>query len=271
MKIYKVDDILDKLENCIEYKKSFSHIRFGDGGIKFIESMLSYDILQLTEIVKKEGLPKHGLVEILELWGYYARQADFIDTPEVYYDGSFWPRIKKPGKCISKCTDDKMRDWQTLYSCAEFDNENYCNPESNCLMIIRRDGKRNILDFMKGKKICCITARPDIKSIFPQMDVVKIVGQWQDQYKNSFKQVIEIIKNTARNYDFWLIAAGELGRVYSGVVKEYGGRCIDIGFVIEYWLDGTIHPRFDLFLQKSYTNRMELVLTDKGKLYESSI
>lgn len=269
--IYKIEDIFGKLENCIEYKLPFSHIRFGDGGIKFIHSMLYNDLKQLATIVKKEGLPRHSLVEIFELWGYYARRADFVDTPEVYYTGKFWPRIKKPGKPINPETDEKMRDWVDLYERAEIDNDSYCNPESNCLMIIRMPGKRNLLDVLKGRKVCCITAKPEIKTLFPEWDIIKIVGQWEDQYKNSFKEVVKIIKSTARNYDVWLIAAGELGRLYSGIIKEYGGRCLDIGFVIEFWIDGFIHPRFHLFLNKALDNRFELVLTDEGKKYEQSI
>ena len=269
--IYTIDHILNKLDNCIEYKLPFSHIRFGDGGIKFVHSLLYNDLEQLGTIVKKEGLPRHGLVEMFELWGYYARQADFIDTPEVYYNGKFWPRIKKPGKPINSDTDQKMREWRDLYSRSEFDNENYCNPESNCLMIINIDGKKNLFDVMKNRKVCCITAKPEIKSLMPEMDIIEIVGQWENQYKNSFKEVVKIIKATAKDYDFWLIAAGELGRIYSGLIKEYGGRCLDIGFIIEYWLTGEMHPRFHLFVNHSLTNRFELLLTDEGKKYERYI
>jgi hypothetical protein len=269
--IYNINDILNKLDKCIKYKLPFSHIRFGDGGIKYIHSLLYNDLEQLGIIVKKEGLPRHNLVEILELWGYYARRADFIDTPEVYYNGEFWPRIKKPGKPINKDTDNKMRDWRDLYERAEFDNENYCNPESNCLMIIDIPGKKNLFDVMKGRKICCITARPDIKTLFPEMYIVKIVRQYENQYKNSFKKIVDIIKHTASNYDFWLVAAGELGRIYSGMIKEFGGRCLDIGFVIEFWLEGYIHPRFHLFLNKAIDNRFKLLLTDEGKKYERYI
>lgn len=269
--IYKIEDIFNKLEQCIEYNLPFSHIRFGDGGIKFIHSMLYNDVIQLATIIQKEGLPRYNLIQIFELWGYYARQADFIDTPEVYYNGEFWPRIKKPGKPINQDTDDKMRDWRTLYSCSEFDNENYCNPESNCLMILNRPGKQNLFDVMKNRKVCCITAKPEISEIFPELDIVKIVGQWKNQYKNSFNKTIEIINSTARDYDFWLVAAGELGRIYSGVIKECGGRCLDIGFVIEYWLTGYIHPRFHLFVNTSLNNKYELVLTDEGKKYDKYI
>jgi hypothetical protein len=269
--IYKIEDILNKLENCINFKLPFSHIRFGDGGIKFIHSLLYNDLDQLGGIAKKEGLPRRSLVEILELWGYYARQADFIDTPEVYYTGEFWPRIKKPGKPINSETDEKMRDWVDLYQRAEFDNDNYCNPESNCLLILKRDGKRSLIDFMKRKKICCITAKPEIKYIFPTMDIVEIVGQWKNQYSHSFKEVVKIIKATANDYDFWLVAAGELGRIYSGLIKEHGGRCLDIGFVIEFWLTGYIHPRFHLFVNKCLNDNLHLVLTDEGKRYEQYI
>jgi hypothetical protein len=269
--IYKIEDIFSKLEHCIKYKKPFSHIRFGDGGIKFIHALIYNDLKQLVTIIKKEGLPRNGLVDLLELWGYYARQADFIDSPEVYYNGEFWPRIKGPGKPINSETDEKMQNWLDLYERAEFDNESYCNPESNCLFILKIDGKRNLIDFMKGKKICCITAKPEIKSMFPDWDIIKIVGQWQNQYKNSFKQVVDIIKETAGNYDMWFVAAGELGRVYSGLIKEHGGRCLDIGFIIEYWLTGKIHPRFHLFLNPCIDDKLQLVLTDEGKKYERFI
>lgn len=271
MKIHRIDEILSHLDQCIRYKKSFSHIRFGDGGIKFIHAILNKDMEQLNLISRKEGLPPDKILEILNLWGYYARRADYIDTPEVYFDGKFWPRIKKPGKPINVQTDYKMRIWRELYSRAEFDNENYCNPESNCLMIIDIPGRKNIFDLMKGRKVCCITAKPEIKSVFEDMDVVKIVGQWQHQYAKSFKRVIRTIKKNAQKYDFWLVAAGELGRIYSGVIKECGGRCIDIGFVIEYWLTGYIHPRFHLFVNTSLNNKYKLTLTNEGKKYEQYI
>lgn len=266
--IYKVEHILKDLESHIENNKPFSHIRFGDGGLKFINSLLyDNDAEQLNVIIKKEGLPRTKLIEIYELWGYYARQANYIDSPEVYYTNKFWPRIKGPGKPINKKTDAIMKNWKTLYNQAEFDNENYCNPESNCLFIIRRPYKKNLIDVLKNKKVCCITTFPEVKELFPNMDVVKIVGQWQNHYDNSFKDTIDIISKTANKYDFWLVAAGELGRIYSGLIKENGGRSIDIGFVIEYWLKGELHPRFHKFLKQSKDNKLELVLTDEGKQY----
>ncbi len=271
--IYKVEDILSKFENCIKYKKSFSLIRFGDGGIKFIDAILNGNFDQLNTIVKKEGLPRRKVVEIFELWGYYARHADFIDTPEVYFNDTFWPRVKEKRKSINKETKIKMTNWKILYSQSEFDNENYCNPESNYLMIIRRPNHRNLLDIMKDKKITLITARPEVGALFKDysVDIIKIVGHYENQYKNSFHNIMDLIKYSATKYDFWMVAAGELGRIYTGSIKECGGRAIDIGFVVEFWINGFLHPRIQPFLMNSINNRFELKLTEEGKKYDNWI
>jgi hypothetical protein len=269
--IYLLDDVMGKLDNCVKYKKPFSHIRFGDGGIKLIHSIVAPDHDQLRIIMKKEGLPQQKIVEIFELWGYYARRADFIDTPEVYFNDTFWPREKKPGKAINKPTEEKLRNWRRLYNDAEFDTDKYCNPETNFLMILKRENKPNLMDFMKNKRICLITARPQVKSVLSgyDIDIVKIVAHYENQYQNSFCGVMDIIRSTAKDYDFWMVAAGELGRIYTGEIKENGGRAIDIGFVIEFWLGGELHPRFLRFIKR--INQHELILTKTGRKYEEYI
>jgi hypothetical protein len=273
MKIYKTNEILGKLDNCIKYKIPFSHIRFGDGGIKFLHSILFNDSDQLDIIVKKEGLPKSKMVEIFELWGYYARRADFIDTPEVYFSDEFWNRMRTSKKSITHKTKEKLEMWRTLYSNAEFDNENYCNPESNYLMVIKNGVTKNLLDIMNKRKIAIITAKPEVKSKLHNydVDIIKIVGHFEDQYKNSFKKVAKFIGATASKYDLWLVAAGELGRLYSGMIKENGGRCVDVGFVIEYWVGERLHPRLQVFMDRSINNPLEIKLTDVGKKYRSGI
>lgn len=271
--IHNVEDILTKLENCIKYRLPFSHIRFGDGGIKFIDAALNADHNQMRVIVKKEGLPTDQIAEIFELWGYYARHADFIDTPEVYFNDTFWPRIKKLGKKINEETKIKMLEWETLYHSAEFDNDNYCNPESNYLMILRRPGRKNLIDLMKDRRICLITAKPEVRWKISEynIDIVEIVGHYENQYKNSFKKVVDIIKNTAKEYDFWMVAAGELGRLYSGIIKKEGGRTVDIGFVAEFWTGEQIHPRLRAFMNRSDCNPLELKLTELGLKYDEHI
>jgi len=263
--ILGIDDILKKLENAIEYKNPFSHIRFGDGGIKFIHSILFDDRKQLKDICKKEGIPFSYANTVLDTWSKNAREADFIDTPEVYFNGKFWPRVG-----MSEYTAEKLKNWKFYYDNAEFDNENYCNPESNYLMLIRRNGKKNLIDIMRKRKICIITVFPELKNIIQEanVDIVKIVGKFQKQFDNSFSYVINKIKKKATAYDFWMVAAGELGRIYTGTIKENGGRAIDIGYVAEVWLKRNMNSRLRPFLNFSTTSRLELLLTNKGKEYE---
>jgi hypothetical protein len=254
-------------------KKPFSHIRFGDGGIKFLHAILFNDTNQLRTICKREGLPANKLNEIFELWGYFARQADFIDTPEVYFDGCFWPRMRTPGKGMTIQTEERMRMWKDLYHRSEFDNENYCNPESNYLMVVKMGNAKNLLNIMAGRKVCIITARPEVKKVLSgyNVDVIKIVGHNENQYKNSFDDVTDIIKKTASNYDLWLVAAGELGRIYSGMIKEHGGRVVDIGFVIEFWLGTKLHPRLELYLNRKVFSPLELTLTQFSHCFMGAI
>ena len=266
--IYQVKDILDKLENAIKYKLPFSHIRFGDGGLKFIHAMIIGDRNELIKISKKEGLPYKCLDEIFDLWGYYARHADFIDTPEVYFNNTFWPRI---GMSIK--TENIMKDWKFYYDNAEFDNENYCNPESNYLMIIRQDGRKNLFDILKKRKICIITVFSELRNLLDplEVDVVQIVPKYKNQFDKSFKYVIDKIKNQATYYDVWLVAAGELGRIYTGTIKEYGGRSIDIGYVAEVWLYKKLNYRMTPFLVGDDTFPLNLILTTNGRKYGNFI
>jgi len=271
--IYQIKDILEKLENAIVFKQSFSHIRFGDGGLKFIHGMINGDIAGLRKIADMEGLPYNHLDEILLLWGKYARAADFIDNPEVYFNGKFWGRTRSTNKKISKQTEIKLKEWKYYYLNAEFDNENYCNPESNYLMIVKQDGRRNLLDVIRKRKICVIAISDRIRELlYPiDVDIIKIAPKYENQFDTSFKYVIDKIKNQATQYDVWLVAAGELGRIYTGTIKEYGGRSVDIGYVAEVWLKKTLHNRLHAFLNCSLSSPLELVLTRAGKAYEDYI
>lgn len=276
MKIYRVKEILSKLETCITNDEPFSHIRFGDGGLKYMSAVLRGDVKSLNEILRKEGMPHDRIIEIFELWGYYARQADFIDTPQVYLDGYFWPREKGGGRKISDGTTRKLIGWKDLYNRSEIDNESYCNPESNYLMTTRlRKDTKTILDLMKDRKVCIITARPGIKETLKaygyNIDTIQIVRQYENQYKRSFENVVFQVREYADKYDFWLTAAGELGRIYSGLIKEHGGRTIDIGFIIEFWLGFSIHPRLEPFLMRNPDNYLETILHNKGKLFQRYI
>jgi hypothetical protein len=273
--IHKIRNIITHLDSCIEFKSPFCLIRFGDGAIKCIHSFLYRDFEQLRAISKREGIPFDKFSMLMEKWASTARHSDYIDTQEMYFDGRFWSRLRDPTKGMTKKTTERMNMWEDLYGRLEFENYNYCNPESNYLSVLRIDGWKNILDVMKNRKICLITAKPEVKSVLClagyDVDVIPIVGHFENQYENSFKKVMEYIEQKANTYDMFLVAAGELGRIYSGRIKELGGRTFDIGFIAEFWLGQDIHPRLTLFMERSATNHLELKLTSEGKIYEKFI
>jgi len=270
MNVEKIENILNKLNDCIENDIPFSLIRFGDGGIKLLHAFFRNEKSQMKAIVRREGLPKTKIKDIIKAWGYFSRNADYIDTPEVYFTDQFWPRLRKPKTMMTLKTETKMKKWEKLYKAAHMINENYCNPESNYLMIL--DDRRNIVDLMKKRKTAIIAAvspylQLKLRSQEYDTTVIPIAGHHENQYCNSFNSTLDIIKHTAKDYDFWMVAAGELGRIYTGYIKECGGRAVDVGYVVDLWSGDEVHVRLKQYLQRSDKSDMLLSLTDEGKWY----
>lgn len=272
MKIFKIDEILHEINVCIAENAPFSLIRFGDGGLKFIDCLVRGDDEHLQMIIEKEGLPLSKVPEILDLWGYYARRANFIDCPEIYFTGKFWDRIKNKNKGISNQTNNLLINWQDLYSRAEFDNERYCNPESNYLMTLDRTSVKGstIMDVMRNRNVCFITARTDLHDRFYEyrvnISIFPIVAQYENHYEICFEEAMKYISSMAPNYDLWLVAAGELGRIYTGFIKECGGRAVDIGFVADFWAGDPLHDRLCTFMFRS-PDPLQTTLTQEGRKY----
>lgn len=271
--IVKLKDLINEIDDCIKNKKSFSLLRWGDGGIKYIHALLTNDNDQINQICKKEGIPSNKLYDILKTWSYFATKANYIDTPQVYFDGEFWERCRKKFKPMSSKTDKRLRMWKELYDLAEFDNVNYCNPEVNFLLCLKIGNQRNILSLMSKCKIGFVTARPNVKTKLGKykVDIIEIVGHYEDHYNASFKNTIERIEKDVNNYDIWLVSAGELGRIYSGLIKHLGGVAVDMGFIAEYWESGELPDRLKMFMKPNPNNNLELKLTEEGMKYKDYI
>jgi hypothetical protein len=267
-KIHTVDEIINDLNVAIGSYKPWSLIRFGDGGLKFIWAVMMKEILMLNSISKKEGIPITQFGSVLRYWTKYANEANYIDCPQVYMTGNFWPRVKGENKNISVQTKYKLDKWQDLYQYAMFKNTNFCNPEINYISILRRYRKSNLLTIMKDRKICFLTAIPSsvkaLRKAGYDVDIIHIVRQFDDHYNKSFPQTIQLIKKYADKYDLFLVAAGELGRIYSGLIKECGGRAFDIGFVAEFWGGKDVHTRLRPFLARHKSSDLELQIRAKA-------
>ena len=99
--IHKIRNILTHLDSSIKEKSSFCLIRFGDGAIKCIHSFLFSDTEQIRQISVREGIPLNKFKDLIEGWSSTARNSDYIDSQEMYFDGRFWPRLRKPTKLLT--------------------------------------------------------------------------------------------------------------------------------------------------------------------------
>lgn len=268
IKVFQTQEILNKLDSCIKKKLPFGLVRFGDGTIKAIDSFLNDDP-QLVKISEQEGIPINSFEKIIEFWKTSANICDFIDSPEVYFSNKFWERTKKKKKRISEKTIERLLQWKVTYEIVGITNDNFCNPEINFLSCISHDDKKRktLPDILKDKKVCCITAREDTNQKIQNynFDILRIPGKNENHYR-SFSHIINQINENATKYDLWLIAAGELGRIYPGLIKFKGGRAFDIGSIIDYWCTQEIPSRLIPYMKQT-ENPLKLELTDDGKEY----
>ncbi len=268
IKIYTVKEILNELEDCINYKKPFSLIRYGDGGIKVLESILyNNNNPRFLEILDKEGILFNKVYSIFHLWGKFATEANFIDSPEIYFTDKFWPRFTEQKRNIILPV---IKNWSRIYYNANFDNYRYCNPEVNFLMLIQRNDCPNLINIIKNKKIRCITNHKDVNSYLSQVcdcSICEISGWYENQFINNYRDVTKEIKRDAKKYDLWLVGAGELGRVYTGLIKKHGGRAIDIGSVFDCWVKDELPVRLKGYITRLSIKDLRFRFTNISKKY----
>jgi hypothetical protein len=113
--IYTKDQILRDVDDAIKNKRSFSLIRFGDGGLKAMQSLLDNNEENIEIISNKEGIPVEEFKEIISLWAIYANSADYIDSPIVYFNNLFWKRYKKDYIPINILTTNLLKRWNIIY------------------------------------------------------------------------------------------------------------------------------------------------------------
>jgi len=272
--IQKTGIILKELERAIFKKTPFGLIRFGDGGLKYINAFLVNNKKKLIDITNQEGIPYNNNEQILKLWSQSANICNYIDSPEVYFTQDFWKRSKGISrKKISRETEILLKNWRQLYQKIGINNSNFCNPEINFLSCLNNQFEKNLPEILINKKICCISSRSDINKILPgyNIKVIKISGKNEYQFVRNFDNVISHISNNAKKYDIWLVSAGEVGRIYTGTIKFFGGISFDIGSLIDYWCTGEVPSRLLPYMKGSMINKMNLLLTSRGRKYKEYI
>jgi hypothetical protein len=261
--IISISDIVDNIEDSLKYNKPFSLIRFGDGGLKLIDRY--YNDKSLESISDKEGIPLWFFDELISGWRKYANEANYIDSPLFYLDeNSIFHRRHK----VSSDTKNLMREWESVYELIGFENKNICNSEIG-FMMFAENAKKNIIDLIGFHDVCCITNFHEIRNILlPYVDgvTIKIIPEFYgDFYNVCYESLVTEIKREAKEYSLWLVGAGELGRLFTGLIKEHGGRAIDIGKVFDVWVNRKVNRRMRNILRLSKNHRLAFTIGDSSE------
>jgi hypothetical protein len=275
MKVYRVEHILTDLQTHIKNKTPWSLTRMGDAGLKVMHAVIFNDKKQLKEISDKEGIPIDKIPEILNFWIKTLNISNYIDSAGVYGSKFFWPRTRSNGEPMHEKTRNLICNWKRLYDVLSITNESYCNPEFNFLSCLDSLNV-SLPDVMKCKNICCITSlgkelKHTLAAYSYHVDVLRIEPNSGEQYKKSFDKVLTHIGKSCKDYDLWLVAAGELGRIYGGVIKSNGGISLDIGSVVDYWVNRIIPIRLKGYVKESVDNGLKISLKKDSISYGNYI
>lgn len=242
MPLYQTKYILQDLNECIVNKKPFSIIRYGDAIHGIVASFLlpglidggkwkgSRGLKMSNSILGQLTIPSSIRKEMVLKVVRAADNSNYCDSFEAY---SLLNTKKGVGIIGEKCID--------IHTAVGITNSNYCSPFIHYFSIVNNE--LNLFDLMKGRKIFCISNqlhiinRLKIQSGANLIDGYKVPrrGRSQNHYKDHYKKVIELIRQTANNFDLFLIGCGFLGKLYCDEVKRSGGRAFDSGRLFDFW------------------------------------
>uniref|UniRef100_A0A6M3KJ71 Putative methyltransferase n=1 Tax=viral metagenome TaxID=1070528 RepID=A0A6M3KJ71_9ZZZZ len=264
-RIATVSQILDDIEHSINNELPFSLVRFGDGGLKVFEGYLNHKELYTQH--RQEGIPLEFFGELTDGWVRCANEANYVDSPIVYFKDEIFIKRNK----TSAGTKDLMSRWNEIHEKVGITNKNYCNPEIGH-MLFAKNCKRNLLDIIHDKSICCITnyfeAEKLLSKYVGKVTFKIIPGFFGNHYNVCFNSIMDEIKEEATKYDLWLIGAGELGRLYTGEIKRCGGRTIDIGKVFDAWVRRKLDKRMLLIATLCEDHKLLFVIGNESENIE---
>jgi hypothetical protein len=137
-------------------------------------------------------------------------------------------------------------------------------------MLTERNDCPNLIDIIKNKKVRSITDHTAVNTFLSKVcdsSILKISGWFQNQFINNFRSVTKEIKRDAKKYDLWLVGAGELGRVYTGLIKKHGGRAVDIGSVFDCWITDNLPIRLQGYVRRLSSTSLKFQFTNISKKY----
>jgi len=254
MKLSTVSEVVRDLQVAIVSRSPFSMIRFNDGGLKVMKRFIDGTTDYSTS--RQEGIPHFFFKNLIKSWINSANEADYIDSPEFYF-------IEKTHKKRGKTSPDNWKllsQWKEIYSEIGINiNRKFCSPEMG-ILLFAENARHNLIETIRHRSICCISNYYRVDRILSRhtrsVTVKLIPGFFGNHYDVSYDSIIDEIRKEANDYDLWILASGELGRIYSGEIRRNGGRSIDVGKVVDAWVTRRIDKRMSTMCCFSDNNEL---------------
>ena len=246
--LFNLRYILDDIKKHLDKNIPFSIVRVGDGDLKLLDELVRGRVNK--QKFKRSGIPFKRIGWVLNLYKEACNSADYTSSFEMYYTDKFW------GRKFSRGTKMKVQAWKELYEKVGIINQNFCNPEVGYLMFLNEPN--NLLDLIKGKKVCLITCFPKAARILKKNGVSKAkvirIPPINRGHFDEYSRITDQIKSSIEEFDLFLVGAGALGKGYSTTIKNNGGISIDIGQVMNTWAGRPIAGRFKHVLETGKRN-----------------
>jgi len=245
--LFRVNEILEDIENHIRERKPFSLVRPGDGDLRHLEGWVDN---------RENGTPyPHRLTARMNVHGFkmvdantvYSRMVDAMNcanycscfetilTPKV-----FWRNFEM-STGTSKDTIEAIKSYREIYRKAGITNTNYCCQDINWKLWLK--GRRNLKHILNEHGSRCLVLSPyaceaaellqknGVRVTYPL-----VVPNRSGKIFEKDDAIVQCIKQCSDGWDVMLMSASIVGRWYCEVARCLGKVAIDTGKIIEAWV-----------------------------------
>ena len=218
--------ILREIETAIKYRISWSNIRLGDLGMRYLEDYF-FNEKDFTHVGQKhpdlaimnDEIGRKMIEELIR----HMKNANWVDHIKLY-KGVLNDLYEWRGSC--QRTD-------TTYKTAGIINKNYCSSVQNYLMFIE-EFERNLYQSLEGRKVLYVGPHDELIKVMERANCKPSQYGYYQLSMGSPEERYQVMNDFSKFYkkEYWdlVCVTGSLyGRLIIGRVKEMGGRAVDLG------------------------------------------
>jgi len=244
--LFRVNEILEDIEDAIRTNRAFSLVRPGDGDLRHLEAWRD----------KKRGIEyPHRVTVRMNVHGFKAKDAEEVYSRMVKamnnanytscFETILTPRAFFRNTELSTGTSDDtveaIKNYQQIYNDVGMTNHNYCCPDVNWKLWLR--GRRNLKHVLNETGAQCMVISPYAceAAELLQANGVRVTYPLVTPNRNgdifeSDKRIIDSILKCADGWNVLLMSSSIVGRWYCEIARQIGKVAIDTGKIFEAWV-----------------------------------